>query len=936
MIMKKILRLTGIVISSLIVLILVAALLIPVLFRDKIKVKVQAEINSMVNAQVKFSDYNLSLFKAFPKAAFSITDVSVIGKDKFQGDTLAYIKSCELVFNLGSIFSSSGYEVKSIIIDKPVVNAKVLKDGKANWDIMIEDTSAATTTSATTETSGESSFKVLLKEFKINNARIKYDDAQADMHADMRDLNFLLSGDMSSTRTNLAMNLGISQFTFGMEGINYISSAKTELKANVDARLDSMVFMLKDNYLKLNDIKLVFAGKVTMPGDDIYTDLTFNTPETSFKSLLSMIPSIYMKGYENLKATGIFSLDGNVKGTYSSADSTMPNAKVNMLVENGVISYPDLPEKITAIGVKASVDYNGTDMDKTTVDVSKFHMELAGNPFDIRLHLATPMSDPSFDVNAVGKIDLAKLQKAVPMDSISLSGLIDMAVTMSGRMSMVEKEQYDKFTAEGKVNIKSMVVAMTDMPEVSISEASFLLTPAYSEMTKLNMRVGDKSDFSIQGRLENYIPYIFSNGVIKGNLSLSSSLIDANNIMSKMKSGETTTTPEDTTSLAVVVIPRNISFNFDASVKKLLYENMEATDFKGNIVVKDGIVTLNNVNMQALGGNIAMNATYDTRDTLKPSVKADLALTNVGVKETFNAFNTVKMLAPAADNINGNVSVNLKYEGLLSKKMTPVVSSISGSGSLKSEELQIVKSDVLDKAASIVKLPNYSKTLKNINVSFTIKDGRVYVKPFDTKLGNIKLNIGGDQGLDKTMNYTVKTEIPSSDLGSAVNSLISSLTSKAASYGINYKPSDVIKLNLSIGGTYAKPVIKPLYGGSSSESTSSGVTSGVKEQAKETIKTEASGEADKLLNEATAQAQKVRDESASVAQTIREEADKQGTRLVKEAQSKGPIAVAAAKKVAEKGKSEADKKATKLEQEANAKADKILADAKAKTDALTK
>jgi len=928
--MKKIIRLTGIVIASIIVLILAAAILIPVLFRDKIKTKVQSEINSMVNAQVKFQDYKLSLFKAFPNAAFSINDVSVVGNDQFLGDTLAYIKSCDIVFNLASIFSSSGYEVKSIIIDNPFVNAKVLKDGKANWDIMKATTEAPTEEAEASTTT--SSFKVLLRQFRINNARIIYNDASADMNAAIKDLNFLLSGDMTSTRTNLAMNLGISQLTFGMGGVNYMNKAKAELQANLDARLDSMIFVLKDNYLKLNDIKLVFAGKVAMPGDDIFTDVTFNTPETSFKSLLSMVPAIYMEGFENLKASGTFALDGNVKGTYSEKDSTMPNAKVSLLVENGVISYPDLPEKITAIGVKANVDYNGTDMDKTTVDVSRFHLELAGNPFDIRLHLATPMSDPSFDVNAVGKLDLAKLQKAVPMDSISLNGLIDMAVTMSGRMSMVEKEQYDKFTAEGKINIKSMVVAMTDMPAVSISDASFLLTPAYSEMTKLNMKVGDKSDFSLQGRLENYIPYIFSNGIIKGKMTLNSNLIDGNNIMSKMKTTETTTT-EDTTSLAVVVIPRNISFVFDASVGKLVYDSLQATDFKGNIVVNDGVVTLNNTGMKALGGNIVMNATYDTRDTTKPVVKADLNLAGVGVRESFKAFNTVKMLAPVANGINGKVSLNLKYDGLLSKKMMPIVSSITGLGSFKAEQLQIVKSDVMDKAMGLVKMPSgYSKTLQNISASFSIKEGRVFVKPFDTKLGNVKLNIGGDQGLDKTMNFMVKAEIPSGDLGSAATNLMSSLASQAASYGVNLKPSDVIKLNLNIGGTYGNPIIKPVFGGTGTGgSVTSGVTSSVKELATDKVKTEVTNETDKLLKEAEVQAQKVRDEAASAAKTIREEADKQAARLVKEAEAKGPIAVIAAKKAAEKLKTEADKKATKLETEANTRADKILADAKQKS-----
>ena len=55
-----------------------------------------------------------------------------------------------------------------------------------------------------------------------------------------------------------------------------------------------------------------------------------------------------------------------------------------------------------------------------------------------------------------GKIDLAALSKAVPIDSIDLSGLINISVSMAGRMSMIEKEQYDEFKASGNMDISKM------------------------------------------------------------------------------------------------------------------------------------------------------------------------------------------------------------------------------------------------------------------------------------------------------------------------------------------------------------------------------------------------------------------------------------------------------------------------------------------------
>ena len=89
---------------------------------------------------MKFEDYKLGFFKDFPNLSFSLNGVSIVGIDKFKDDTLAGFKSFDLVFNLSSLFKKTGYEVKSIVIEKAVINAIVLKNGKANWDIMKDTT----------------------------------------------------------------------------------------------------------------------------------------------------------------------------------------------------------------------------------------------------------------------------------------------------------------------------------------------------------------------------------------------------------------------------------------------------------------------------------------------------------------------------------------------------------------------------------------------------------------------------------------------------------------------------------------------------------------------------------------------------------------------------------------------------------------------------
>ena len=818
-------KLAGIIIKILlgiILLILVLLFTVPIIFKKQIKARVEQTINSSVKAKVKFEDYKVGFFSNFPNLSFSLYNVSVVGVDKFKNDTLAAFKSFDLVFNLSSIFKKSGYEVNSIVIDRAVVNIIVKKEGKANWDVM-KDTAR---TPAAVETKPSSSgMKILLKKVSVLNSSISYVDEGSAMKVYLNKVSFSLKGDMTTGESDLQMVFNAGEFTFDIGGTKYFNKAVLDSRIDMLANLNNMKFTFRENYLSINDLKLNFSGTIAMQGKNIETDIKFETAQASFKTLLSLVPATYMKDYKDLKANGDFSLKGTAKGIYSDADSTLPDVTLAISVSNGVISYPSLPEQLKNINIKSDIFVNGKTLDKTIIDVSLFHLELAGSPFDMTLSVRTPISDPDFKGTMVGKLDLSALSKAVPMNGTTLSGIIDMSIQMSGKMSMIEKRKYDSFKASGTVGIKNMDVAMKGYPDMKISEAAFEFTPAYASMTKANMKVGGKSDFSLAGRIENYIPYIFSKQTIKGNLSMRSKLTDVSEIMSKMGSApvaakdtasvskvSAAVPAENNSSLSLMKVPKNIDLDFDALIDEFSYSNIKAQNVKGHVIARNGTLSIRDASMNILSGTIAMNADYDTRDTLKPVMKADFNMQNIGVKDAFNTFNTVKKLAPAAKGIDGKINAKINYTSLLGKDMMPVTNSINGAGTIKSNEITLLESKTFDQMKEVLKLGDkYGNTFKDINISFKISDGRVYVSPFDVKTGNLKMNISGDQGLDQTLNYIVKTEIPRSDLGSSVNSLINGVSSFASSLGIKVKPSDVLKVNVKVTGTFSKPLVAPIF-----------------------------------------------------------------------------------------------------------------------------
>jgi uncharacterized protein involved in outer membrane biogenesis len=820
--MKKALGLIVRVILGIILVILILLFTIPIIFKEQIKSKVVQVINKSVYATVKFDDYKLGFFKDFPNLTFSLKNVSVTGLGKFEGDTLASFKTFDLAFNLLSILSKSGYEVKSIIVDQAKVNALVLKNGTANWETTKPSVSTTKTQQvaqaanpapesspaiSSTSSSG-SSFKVMLRKVEIKNSSIVYSDSSLSLYARLEELNFRIAGSMTFTETLLKMNLNSGTTTVIMNGVKFLNKAKIDSKINMLAEPDSMKFTMRDNYFSINDLKISLSGMVKMQGKDIKTDLHFGTDKASFKTFMSLIPSVYMKGYEDLKASGDFSLSGTAKGIYRLADKTFPDISIDLLVNNGLISYPSLPEKISNINVNANVFIDGNVLDRTTVNLQKFHFELAGSPFDMTFFLKTPMSDPDFKGTMNGRLNLNALSKAVPMHRMSFSGVIDMALSMSGRLSMIEKEQYESFDVRGTLGIKDMIYSFTGYPRLEIKDAVLSFSPAFTKIESAHMIVAGKSDYSVTGNLENYIPYVFRNKILNAKLVIHSNLTDVSSIMNSMS--DSTSAVQDTTGLPIIPVPKNIDFDFNALIEKLSYDNISAEKVKGHIFARDGILSFRETGMNILGGTISMNADYDTRNIVRPVMKADFDIENIVIKDAFNTFNTVKKFAPAAIGVDGKISAKLEYTSLLGKDMMPIVNSINGKGNIKSNEITLVDSKTFDKMKEILKLSDkYENSFKDVNINFRIADGRVYVSPFDIKTGNLKMNISGDQGLDQSINYLVKTEFPRADLGGSVNSLIDNLSSKASALGIKVKLPDIIKLNVKVTGTYTKPVVTP-------------------------------------------------------------------------------------------------------------------------------
>jgi hypothetical protein len=951
--MKKVLKWSLIGIGSLLVLIVAAAVIIPIVFKDDIKAAIDKELASSVNADVSYNldQLNISLFRNFPNITVEMGELGVINREPFAGEVLFATEKFGVEVNLKDILFGDQLKVKGISILRPIINIKVLKDGRANYDIAIPSTDTTTVE----EPAGETKFSFGIDHWEIVEGNVVYDDQSLPYFLEIKGLNHSGSGDFNQDAFDLKTSTVLDTITTSFGDMELMTNKRVELDATLGISEAYTKYTFKENALKVNDFAMSFDGWFKMNENDFGMDITFKSPENTFKSLLSLVPGMYTKDFGSIETKGDLAFNGFVKGTYS--DKQMPAFNLGLLVKDAMFKYPDLPTAVNNINLDMLVDNKDGVIENTVVNVKKFHMDFGSNPFDAsvlienlrdyrmnaslaaKLNLAEltkmfpmeglemrgsyainlkangvydsikkiipaidasmsldkgyvkssefplPIEDLHFasiikntsgkmaetvinvndlsllmdgekftadmklenldnytwDVKAKGGIDLEKITKIFPLEGMTLAGLVKADIRTQGKMSDLEAEKYDRLPTSGSASLKDFKFTSKDLPyAVTIAQSGMVFDPKKIDLTNTSGTIG-KSDFTVSGAVSNYLGYVFGeNETIRGNVTFSSNLLDLNEFMTETE--ETTTTEEDTASMGVIPIPANIDFLLRSSVKTVKMMDHTITNAKGDVILKDGVANLKGLTFNLLGGSFGIEGAYNTKDINHPKYDLNLKIDKLSIKESASSFAIVSTYAPVAGLVNGDFSTDFKISGELLQDMMPNMATVNGAGLIKVAQAALKESKLVSGITSLTKLDNTSEvTMKDVLMSASIKDGRLSVKPFDVNFGSYKTTVAGSTGIDGSIDYTLKMNVPANKLSSQLTGFVNQYT------GSNTDPNKPVPVTIGLGGNFIDPKPKLLMD-EQKQQVKEAATTAVKQEATKKATELAKGtEAEKLV-----------------------------------------------------------------------------------------
>ncbi|NNL09405.1 MAG: AsmA-like C-terminal region-containing protein [Croceitalea sp.] len=787
---NKVLKIFG-VLFLLVLAILIAA---PIFLEGKIAQIIKNKVNNNINATLDFEDADLSLIKSFPNAHLNLTQLSLVNKAPFEGDTLFKSGTLALDMSIKELFKSADepIAIKSVRLDEAQLHIKVDAAENANYDIAKANESAGEASSAS------SNFVLDLQSYEITNALVTYDDMASDMHLLVSEIDHKGQGDLSLETSTLTTKTN-ALLSFEMDGLQYLNKNTIALDALIGINLKDDKYSFLKNTALLNQLPLVFDGYVKLNEDNQEVDITFKTASSDFKNFLAVLPEVYVKNIEAVKTTGNFEVDGQFKGIVD--DTYIPQFNININSENASFKFPDLPKAVSNVFIKALVKNETGITEATFVNIQQLSFQIDEDKFNLSSRITDLMGNTKVRANVDGKINLANLAEAFPMPAATeLSGILTADVKTNFDMASVEAKKYGNTQTEGKLRVTDFKYRSDELKSpVVINTAAVTFNPKTVSLNTFEGTTG-QTDFKVGGTINNLLGFMFNNEKVEGKFNMQSNTLSLNDFMVE----ETAETQKDPNQKGVerIKIPSFLDCTIDATANTVVYDNLNLKNVSGRLKIKDETATLEGLNSDLFEGKLLVNGSVSTKEA-DTKFSMNLGMDSFKISESFKALDLFKALAPVANALQGKLNSTISLSGNLNDDMTPNLATLTGNvlAELLSTKVNKENAPLLTALSNQLKFIDLDALdFSGLKTALAFENGAVSVKPFDIKYKDVAIGVAGSHTFDRQLQYTATLQVPAKYLGTDVNNLIAKLDEPELQ-------NLSIPVVANIGGNYSSPKV---------------------------------------------------------------------------------------------------------------------------------
>ncbi|MCS2735363.1 AsmA-like C-terminal region-containing protein [Bacteroides fragilis] len=300
-------------------------------------------------------------------------------------------------------------------------------------------------------------------------------------------------------------------------------------------------------------------------------------------------------------------------------------------------------------------------------------------------------------------------------------------------------------TPEFGLPIRMSKTAVTvDGPKITLKNAS--------------VRIG-RSNMTATGDMMGVYRAMTKGEKLTAHLSLTSDLIDCNQLINSLSFPEDTTevlTDSVPSEMKLFVIPRNIDFELQTDLKKVIFEKMLFENVHGAVDIKNQAIHLEDLSMRALDADMKAVMVYKAGSPRGGYAGFDFKIRNINIAKLVDFVPALDTIVPMLRSFKGRVMFDVAADARLDSAMNIRIPTLRSAIHIKGDSLVLMDGETFAEISKMLMFKNKKENVfDSISVNVTVHDGNVTVYPFMVEIDRYKAAVGGEQGLDMNFNYHI-------------------------------------------------------------------------------------------------------------------------------------------------------------------------------------
>lgn len=416
--------------------------------------------------------------------------------------------------------------------------------------------------------------------------------------------------------------------------------------------------------------------------------------------------------------------------------------------------------------------------------------------FSIPLRTGVSLAKSAFTIEALPYRD-ARRQQMSDREPLSRTGKQRTLLAEGKKNATLNADTTDsgnrllrKWEARGSLSFKQLKGFSRMFPiPMWMDETTMKFNTNDITLANAHLHLG-KSDFLLNGEINQIRKAMLRGGKLKGNFNLSSDYIDCNQLMQAINSGmqyaenesrmtlnlETieqfdtqalqgnlTQTEADTTN-QLFILPAFLDMALHTNAKRIDFKDLKLENVAGEIVLRDQSINLSKLNIQSNMGNGNLTMVYTAKNGQEATAGLDLDMEDVMVEKLIALFPSIDTLVPMLRSFEGVLGCQITATCKMDSTMSLIMPSIHSSCYLHGNNMVLLDGETFTEISKTLMFKNKERNLiDSISVDLAIKDNQIEVFPFLVEMDRYKVAVGGTHNLDMTFNYhlsVLKSPVP--------------------------------------------------------------------------------------------------------------------------------------------------------------------------------